>query len=242
MHPVSRVNQTFQLEKILGFTCNQNYGPWLVPNGIRESQTSHKVSLIRRRKLEHVDATRSRLRYFHKRGIRREENEILPISAASILQRKRDVVAGTNLLVLVCRPVLPDKVQQPIVAVCKDYGTFGRAGFHSVRAFVSESTASFKGEQIFGHGDGSSGERVTSSASPALMQSKYITPFPRSRVPSTSHRVSSFLHTMSFSDDLDVQGGWDIGTPTTGDIVQDAIRKEKIIKYVVSFLGLPSPH
>ncbi|KAF4590919.1 hypothetical protein EYR40_009516 [Pleurotus pulmonarius] len=39
---------------------------------------------------------------------------------------------------------------------------------------------------------------------------------------------------MSFSDDLDVQGGWDVGTPTTGDIVQDAIRKEKIIKDILA--------
>ncbi|KAG9227518.1 hypothetical protein CCMSSC00406_0000836 [Pleurotus cornucopiae] len=39
---------------------------------------------------------------------------------------------------------------------------------------------------------------------------------------------------MSFSDDLDVQGGWDIATPTTGDIVQDAIRKEKLIKDIIA--------
>lgn len=77
--------------------------------------------------------------------------------------------AATDLLDLICGSVLPDKVQQPVVAVRKDYCAFSRAGFHSIRPFVSEGTAGFEREQIFGHVDGSWGERVTSSA---LMQGR----------------------------------------------------------------------
>ncbi len=37
---------------------------------------------------------------------------------------------------------------------------------------------------------------------------------------------------MSFSGFDDTTPGWGVPTPTTGDIVTNAIRKEKLIKYV----------
>ena len=99
-----------------------------------QSETStYKVNVAGRRELEDIRPPSSGLLDLDEASIAREENQIL--------------------LDIVRRAVLPNEVQQLIVASHKEYGALDRARVNEIGALTAQRAPSFEGKESLGGHD-----------------------------------------------------------------------------------------